>query len=74
MEFVRRDSFLLRVVFPSRLDPMVTSSDGSGLWKNVSIPADRAAFQWLFLMAWQLFISTFAQFISAFVFSTHFCD
>ena len=42
----------------------------SGFWKNVTIPADRAAFQWLFLMVWELFISTFAQFICAFVFSS----
>ena len=39
----------------------------SGFWKNVTIPADRAVFQWLFLMVWELFISTFAQFICSFV-------
>ena len=38
-----------------------------GFWKNVTVPADRAAFQWLFLMGWELFVSTFAQFICSFV-------
>jgi ATP-binding cassette, subfamily G (WHITE), member 2, PDR len=39
----------------------------TGFWKDVTIPAARAAFQWLFLMVWQLFISTFAQLICSFV-------
>ena len=42
-----------------------------GFWKNVTVPADRAAFQWLFLMVWELFVSTFAQFLCSFVLSSY---